>query len=310
MQRELHVAAAFDAERADDPQRRAAEHLVFLVGQGLRRRDDDGVAGVDAHRVDVFHVADGDARIAAVAHDLVLDLLPAEERSLDEDLADRRRGDAARDALAQRDFVMGHAPARATERERGTDDERVTDLAGERDRVVDRRDRPRLRDRLADRKEKLLERLAVLGVLDRGERRAEKPHAVALEHPGLGERDSEVEAGLAPERREETAGPLLRDDPLEHLDRERLEVRDVGDAGVGHDRRRVRVHEDGLDALLAQGAAGLRPGVVEFRSLPDEDRSGADDQDFHRSNQPPPTGMTLPPTWTAVIRSAEPSMRA
>ena len=35
MQRELHVAAAFDAERADDPKRRAAEHLVFLVGERL-----------------------------------------------------------------------------------------------------------------------------------------------------------------------------------------------------------------------------------------------------------------------------------
>src|SRR5207245_11508238 len=108
--------------------------------------------------VDVFHVADGDARIAAVAHDLVLELLPAEEGSLDEDLADRRRGYAARDALAQRDFVMRHAPARATERERGTDDERVTDLAGERDRALDRRHGPRLGPGVADREQHPLER--------------------------------------------------------------------------------------------------------------------------------------------------------
>src|SRR5207237_10919316 len=60
-------------------------------------------------------------------------------------------------------------------------------------------------------------------------------------------------------------------------------VRDVGDARVGHDRRRIRVHEDGLDALLAQRAAGLRARVVELRGLADEDWAAPDDEDFHRS---------------------------
>jgi hypothetical protein len=41
---------------------------------------------VDAHRVEVLHVADGDAVVARVAHDLVLDLLPAREVLLHEDL--------------------------------------------------------------------------------------------------------------------------------------------------------------------------------------------------------------------------------
>ena len=109
---------------------------------------------------------------------------------------------------------------------------------------------------------------------------------MALEHAGLGEGDREVESGLAAERREESRGPLALDDPLEHLRRERLEVRDVGDAGIGHDRRRVRVHEDGLDPLLAQRAARLRSGVVELGGLPDEDRAGPDDEDLHRSNRP------------------------
>ena len=35
IERELDVAAAFDAERANDAKRRASEHLVFLVGQRL-----------------------------------------------------------------------------------------------------------------------------------------------------------------------------------------------------------------------------------------------------------------------------------
>ena len=67
--------------------RDGAEQLVLLVVEGLRRRDDDGLARVDAHRVEVLHVADGDAVVAAVADDLVLDLLPAAQVFLDQHLA-------------------------------------------------------------------------------------------------------------------------------------------------------------------------------------------------------------------------------
>jgi hypothetical protein len=66
----------------------AAEHLVLVVVERLRRRDHDGLARVDAHRVEVLHVADGDAVVAEVAHHLVLDLLPALEVLLDEHLGD------------------------------------------------------------------------------------------------------------------------------------------------------------------------------------------------------------------------------
>ena len=60
-------------------------------------RDDDRVAGVDAERIDVLHGADRDARVIRVAHDLVLDLLPADEAALDHDLADG----AARSPIGQ-----------------------------------------------------------------------------------------------------------------------------------------------------------------------------------------------------------------
>ena len=85
----LDVAAAFDPQRADDLEAGRAQHLVFFVGEGLAGRDDDAVAGVDAHRVEVFHVADGDAVIGGVAHDLVLDFFPAAHALLDQHLVDR-----------------------------------------------------------------------------------------------------------------------------------------------------------------------------------------------------------------------------
>src|SRR5579884_172326 len=77
----------------------------------------------------------------------------------------------------------------------------------------------------------------------------------------------------------ERIGPLGGDDPLEHGHGERLDVRAVGELGIGHDRRRVRVDEDDAVALLAQRLARLRPRVVELARLADHDRPRADEQD-------------------------------
>ena len=105
---------------------------------------------------------------------------------------------------------------------------------------------------------------------------------MALEDARLGQRDREVERGLAAEPGQQALGPLAGDDRLDRLDGQRLEVDDVGDGRVGHDRGRVRVDEDRPDALGAEGAAGLRPGVVELGRLADDDRPGAEDQDRRR----------------------------
>src|SRR5439155_22802579 len=110
-QGELHVAAALDAERADDLERRAAELLVLLVRDRLRRRHHDRVAGVHPHRIDVLHVAHRDAGIRSVAHDLPLELLPAQQAAFDEDLADRRRADTTLRALAERGGVARESTA-------------------------------------------------------------------------------------------------------------------------------------------------------------------------------------------------------
>ena len=157
------------------------------VGQRLDRRDDDRVAGVDPERVDVLHRADGDARVVGVAHDLVLDLLPADEAALDHDLADRARPEAGPDPLAVGRLGVDDAATGAAQRERRADDRGQADLAQRRvGRCVALLGRRALDDRrrgvrLVDPVEQVAEQLTVLGHLDRLERGPEQADPVALE---------------------------------------------------------------------------------------------------------------------------------
>ena len=124
-----------------------------------------------------------------------------------------------------------------------------------------------------------LESLAVLGRADRFDVGPDHLDPVRFEHAFLVQRDREVEARLTADRRQQRVGPFLLDDAGERRDIERLDVRGVGELGVGHDRRRVRVDEDDAVALFAQHAARLGAGVVELAGLPDDDRATADEQD-------------------------------
>ncbi len=54
----------------------------------------------------------------------------------------------------------------------------------------------------------------------------------------------------------------------------------MGKLRIGHDRRRIRVYQDDLVAFFFQGLASLNARIVEFAALADNDRAGADDENF------------------------------
>ena len=95
-------------------------------------------------------------------------------------------------------------------------------------------------------------------MLDRARVGADQLHAVPLEHAALGERHRDVERRLAAHRRQQRVRPLALDHLLDELRRDRLDVGAVGELRIGHDRRRIRVHEDHLVALLSQRLGRLR----------------------------------------------------
>ena len=210
-----------------------------------------------------------------VAHDLVLDFLPAGDALLDKDLVNARVHDAGGRDLAQLLPGVGDAAAGAAERVRRTDDDRQTDLTGEINRVLDRVNDLGGDDRLADLLHGVLEHLAVLRLCDGGRVRAEQLYAHLLEEAVLAQLHGEVQTGLTAEVGQQGVRVLLLDDLLNGLDGHRLDVDLVRHGLVGHDGRRVGVDQNDLQTLLAQCAAGLRACIVELGSLTDNDRAGA-----------------------------------
>ena len=123
------------------------------------------------------------------------------------------------------------------------------------------------------------ELLAVLRPPDHVDGRTDQLHAEVVERAALRELDREVERRLAAERREQRVRALALEHGGDAREIERLDVRAVGEPRVGHDRRRVRVHDDRPVAVLAKHLQRLTARVVELARLADDDRPGADHAD-------------------------------
>ena len=168
---------------------------------------------MDAHRVEVLHAADGDRGVRRVTQDLELDLVPADQRTLDEDLADRAGGESRGDADSRLCRRLGEATASPAESEGRAHDHRRAELLHEAHAVFDALHDCALGDRLADAGDEIPEPSAILRRPNGRQRRAEHAHAVLIENARVVERHGKVQAGLAAEGRQQGVGPMLLDHP-------------------------------------------------------------------------------------------------
>ena len=272
--RELDIAASgIDSDRADDLDADVAHVLELAIGQGHRGSHRDRVTGVDPHRVEVLDRAHDDDIVAVIAHELEFVLLPAEDGLLEEHLGGRARLQARAGDSVQVGFVIGHPGAGASHGERGPDDDRVAEILDCGQAVIERVAYRRSCALCPDVGNDPLEDLTVLAALDGVDVGTDQLDAVTLERAALVQCDRRVERRLATEGRQDRIGPLLGNDALDELRRDRLDVRGVGELGVGHDGRRIGVHEDDPEPLISQDPACLRARVVELAGLSDDDRA-------------------------------------
>ncbi len=259
--------------------RRVTHQLVLAVGERLRRRDGDRVAGVHAHRVEVLDRADDDDVVLAVAHHLELELLPADDRLLDQELVVHRQLETLPHDRLELLHVVGDAAAGAAERETRPDHAGQADQLDGRPRLVHRVCELGPGDLEPAPSHRLAELLAALRLLDRVAARADHLDAELRQDPGVGELHRAVERGLSAKGRQDRVGPLLLDDLGDDLRRDRLDVGPIRGLRIGHDCRRIGVDQDDPVAVLPQRLARLGPGVIELAGLTDHDRPGPEDED-------------------------------
>ncbi len=243
-----------------------------------------------AHGVKVFNGADDDDVVGEVAHDLELEFFPAEHAFFNEALVHGREVEAAGEDLHHLFAVVGDAAAGAAKGEAGTDENRKAELAGEVETVAQVVYERGTRNLKADADHCVFEEQAVFGFFDGFELGANELDVVALENAGVGQIDGKIESGLAADGGKESELAMARvgrehlgfdaNDLFDVVVGERLDVGAVGQLGIGHDGGRVRVDEHDFVALLLEGLAGLRAGVVELGRLADDDGAGADHEDF------------------------------
>ena len=143
---ELHVrSAGIDADFAQAADGAVAHHLIFAIGERLRGSDRDRIAGVHAHRVEVFDGADDDDVVGEIAHHFELELFPAERALFDQDFVDGREVEPAFENGDEIFVVVSDAAARTAHGEAGAQDRRIAVFRGETEAAFDVGDELRMR---------------------------------------------------------------------------------------------------------------------------------------------------------------------
>ena len=273
-------SSGFHAHFPDDGRRGVAHVLVFLVGQGLRRSDGDGVAGVHAHGVEIFNRADDHEVVAEVAHHLQLEFFPAEDGLLHQRLVHRAGVERGRNGFRKFFAVIGDRTAGAAERERRANHHGIAQLVAQAQgilRVVHQRRCRHVETHLAA---GVLEPQPVFGDFDGAQRRANHLDVILFQNAGLGQLDGEIQSRLPADGGQERIRPFEFDNFFQIGFGEGLDVGAVGELRVGHDRGGVGIHQNDFVALGAQRLARLRARIVELAGLADNDRPRADNQNL------------------------------
>jgi hypothetical protein len=100
-----------------------AHFLIGGIGEGHGRRHGDGVAGMDAHGVEVFDRTDDDDVVVGVAEQFEFELFPAEHGFFYQHLVGGRKVEAAAQGFVEFFFLVDKAAAGAAQGVGGADDE-------------------------------------------------------------------------------------------------------------------------------------------------------------------------------------------
>ena len=235
---------------------------------------------MNPHRIDVLDRANDDDVVRPVTQHLELELLPADDAALDQHLLHRREIESASNDVLEFLAVVGDAAARTAEGERRPNDRWKARQLQNVGRLPEGGGNSTLRHGEPNPLHGLAKELAIFRHGDGAGVGANQLDAVLLEHATLRQLHRDVERGLPAHRRQQRVRFFLGDDELDILRRYRLDVGAIREFGIGHDRGRIGVDEYDLESFFAERLRRLGARIVELRALADDDRAGADYEDF------------------------------
>ena len=273
MQSKLTVAAALYLQLRDDVDGSGSQHLIFSVGQGNCRSDNDAVAGMNADRVEVFHGADGNDVALAVTNNFKFNFFPAADTLFNQNLCDWGEPQTVFADVTQHFFVVCNPAACTAEGECRTNDNRIVNFFCKVNRIFYSFNNLRRDTWLIDFFHGVLECLTVFCLVD-GERVSPQQFdTVCFQEAFFCQLHGEGQARLTAHGGEQAVRFFNLDNPLYNVQGQRFNINLVCHCLVGHDGCRVGVDEHNFNALLLQCTASLCAGIVKFGCLSDDNRA-------------------------------------
>src|SRR3569833_388767 len=195
LQRVLDVALTHDSEVAHNLDGGTPEHVVLLVAERLAGGNNDRVARVDSQGVEVLHVADRDAVVIGVTDNLVLDLFPALERLLYQNL--RRQGEGAGREIPELLLVVCEPGPKTAQGVGSTHDDGISNFLGGIQSLLNGTNGNRLGNGDVDLIQSASKEVAIFAELKRANARTQDANTVFLIQTHALHLDAEIQGGLA-----------------------------------------------------------------------------------------------------------------
>ena len=277
---QLYVTAANYAQLTHDIDRSLTQQLYFFIAQSLCRSHNDGVAGVYANGVQVFHGADGDAVISSVADYFVFDFFPAGDAAFNQALADGAVAQALLHDINQLFLVFSNTATGTAEGISRTDNQRIADFLAEVASSLNGFYDGAFRNRLMDFLHSFLEHFAVFATFDCTDLSAQQTNIVLVQNALLFQFHSHVQTNLPTKSCQQGIRTLTFDNFFNEFNADRFNIYTVSHMHISHNGCRVTVNQYNLQAFFLQSTASLSTCIVKLCCLTDDNRAGADNENL------------------------------
>ena len=278
--RKLNVGTTgFNADFTQHRHRGVTHDLIFFVGQRLGWRDSDGVTGVDAHRIEVFDRADDDAVVVFITHHFHLVLFPADQRLINQQLFGRREIQTAGANFFKLFTVISDTAAATAHGKGWANNAREAHVSGNRQRFFHRVCDTGTRGFQTNFLHRYVETTAVFCFINRIGSGTNHGDTELFQHALTFQLQRAVQRRLTAHRWQHRVRALFFNNLAYNFPVNRLDVGCISHFRVGHDGRRVGVHQNDAVTLFTQGFTRLRARVVKLTRLTDNNRARTQNQD-------------------------------